>query len=165
MHALSYLPSSIGGLAGPGYEGAGPGIFLPVKPVTRRTAVHHLCQLYGSGRDVHHAEHLEGACDLVERSSFSPGTRTAASAASESVLPSASSVLPRGPFPLVPGSLFTGLRLGFGDRRADDAEPVARAEFEPARDVRIRHARIGQAPFGGRDPDLVVDVEQTAGQG
>ena len=35
------------------------------------------------------------------------------------------------------------LRLGLGDRRADDAEPVAGGEFEPARDVRIRHARIG----------------------
>ena len=31
MHALSYLPSSIGRLAYPGYEGAGLGIFLPVK--------------------------------------------------------------------------------------------------------------------------------------
>jgi hypothetical protein len=31
MHALSYLPSSIGRLVGPGYEGAGPGILLPVK--------------------------------------------------------------------------------------------------------------------------------------
>ena len=30
-----------------------------------------------------------------------------------------------------------GLRLGLGDRRADDAEPVAGGEFEPARDVRI----------------------------
>ena len=53
-----------------------------------------------------------------------------------------------------PGWPCTGLGLGLGDRRADDAEPVAGAEFEPARDVCIRHARIGQAPFGGRDSDL-----------
>jgi hypothetical protein len=32
-------------------------------------------------------------------------------------------------------------------------------------DVRIRHNRIRQAPFGGRDPDLVIDVKQSAGQG
>jgi hypothetical protein len=59
---------------------------------------------------------------------------------------------------------FHGLMRRPRDRRPDDAEPVTGAEFEPARDVGIRDARIGQASFGGRDPDLVVDAEQPARQ-